>query len=166
MWSTGNYTLAVLAGWAIAVWALCSVLFSGSAKFRRLGRSKWRWFLIELTAFTPYIGFIAVLFYIFKVRVHFQPTPRPSPPLPQAPGGRTFGTAADRAANTAASTPFRPAPQWTPQKVKCSCGDGKVTCYQCSNGYLYNGNQTERHHLCGGTGKLKCQMCNGTGYRS
>ena len=46
----GNYEIAVLVGWAIATWALCSVLFSDPAKFSNLGRSKWRWFLIELTA--------------------------------------------------------------------------------------------------------------------
>src|ERR1700722_14182426 len=56
----GNYEIAVLVGWVIAVWALCSVLFSGAAKFENLGRSKRRWFLIELTAFIPYVGFIAV----------------------------------------------------------------------------------------------------------
>ena len=36
----GNYEIAVLVGWAIAVWALCSVLFSDPAKFTALGRSK------------------------------------------------------------------------------------------------------------------------------
>jgi hypothetical protein len=76
----GNYEIAVLAGWALAMWALCSVLFSASAKFSSLGKSKWRWFLIALTAFIPYVGFIAVLFYVFKVRVHF-------PSRPGNPGG-------------------------------------------------------------------------------
>jgi hypothetical protein len=159
--ATGNYTLAVLAGWIVATWALCSVLFSASAKFRALGRSKWRWFLVALLAFFPYLGFIAVLFYIFKVRVHFPPTPKPPPPMRQAPAERTFGTGP----GTPADPAWRPAPHWTPPKVKCSCGDGKVQCYQCSNGYVYNGSQIERHHYCSGTGKLKCQMCNGTGYR-
>ena len=67
----GNYTIAVLVCWAIALWALCSVLFSEPDNFTNLGTSKGRWFLIELTALIPYVGFIAVLFYIFKVRVHF-----------------------------------------------------------------------------------------------
>jgi hypothetical protein len=54
-------TIAVLVGWAIAVWALCSVLFSESENFTNLGTSKRRWFLIELTALIPNVGFIAVL---------------------------------------------------------------------------------------------------------
>ena len=45
-----------------------------------------------------------------------------------------------------------------------NCSYGTVPCTSCSNGYVY-GTRTERHSACGGTGKLKCQMCNGTGYR-
>jgi hypothetical protein len=47
----GNYTIAVLIGWAIAAWALRSELFSDSDKSSNLGRPKWRWFFVELTAF-------------------------------------------------------------------------------------------------------------------
>jgi hypothetical protein len=155
----GNYEIAVLVGWAIAIWALCSVLFSDSAKFSNLGRSKSRWFLIELTAFIPYFGFIAVLFYVFQVRVHFPPRPnQPSRPGP-APGRGT----ADRTGNRGAPPT---SPPWTPPpKQKCTtCQGGTVACTGCSGGYV-NGTQTERHYACNGTGRVKCQMCNGTGYR-
>jgi hypothetical protein len=155
----GDYTIAVLVGWAIAIWALCSVLFSDPAKFSNLGTSKWRWFLIELTAFIPYFGFIAVLFYVFKVRVHFPPRPKqPSQPRP-AP---SRGTAGSTGGTSAPSTP----PSWTPpprEKCRGNCQGGTVPCYGCSNGYV-NGTQTERHYPCNGTGRLKCQMCNGSGY--
>jgi hypothetical protein len=45
------------------------VLFTNPDRFSAIGRSKWRWFLIELTAFIPHVGFIAVLCYVFMVRV-------------------------------------------------------------------------------------------------
>ena len=93
----GNYEIAVLAGWAIDIWALCSVLFSASAKFSALGKSKWRWFLIELTAFIPYFGIIAVLLYVFRVRVHF-------PSRPRNPG-RTIPTFTETGGGNRASTP-------------------------------------------------------------
>jgi hypothetical protein len=153
----GNYEIAVLAGWAIAIWALCSVLLSDPAKFSDLGRSKGRWFLIELTAFIPYFGFIAVLFYVFKVRVHFPP--RPEQPSRSAPsGGTAYSTGSGRVPPTS--------PSWEPPpKQKCTtCKGGTTPCYGCSNGYVH-GTQTERHYPCNGTGRLKCQMCNGSGYR-
>ena len=151
-----NYTIAVLVGWVIAVWALCSVLFSAPAKFSNLGRSKGRWFLIELTALIPYVGFIAVLFYIFMVRVHFPPrpkrawTPSPAPTRPAGGGGGGGGSGS-----------WPPPTRTPPPKVKCTCQNGTVPC-GCGNGYV---GRTERHYPCGGTGRLRCQMCGGSGYR-
>jgi hypothetical protein len=155
----GDYEIAVLVGWAIAIWAICSVLFSESAKFSNLGTSKGRWFLIELLAFIPYVGIIAVLFYIFKVRVRFPPRPKqPRQPYqpPSGPAGGSTGGGWNRGAPAPAPKRWEP-----PQKQKCGCGNGTVPC-GCGNGYV---TQTERHHACGGTGRLRCQMCNGTGYR-
>jgi len=124
------YTIVVLVGWAIGVWAVFSVLFSAPTKFSNLGRSKWRWFFIELTALVPYFGFIAVLFYVFKVRVHFPPRPKqPISPRRSASGGFTDG-------------PSRPSgqpssPSWTPPpRQRCSCQGGTVACTSCSGGYV------------------------------
>jgi hypothetical protein len=156
----GNYAIAVIVGWVIAVWALCSVLFSDPVKFSNLGTSKRRWFFIELTAFIPYVGFIAALFYLFKVRAHFPPRPkRPSRPRP-APSNYTAGNAGR---NPIGSSGFsHPAPA---QKQRCGvCNGGTNPCYGCSNGYVH-GTQTERHGTCGGTGRVKCAMCGGSGYR-
>jgi hypothetical protein len=156
----GDYEIAVLVGWAIAIWAICSVLFSESAKFSNLGTSKGRWFLIGLLAFIPYFGIIAVLFYVFKVRVHFPPRPKqprqPHQP-PSGPAGGNAGGGWNRSAH--------PGPQrWEPpKKVKCTCGNGTVPC-GCGNGYQ-PGSRTERHYPCGGTGRMRCQMCGGSGYR-
>jgi hypothetical protein len=136
------------------------VLFSHSSKFSSLGRSKWRWFFIELAAFVPYFGFIAVLFYLFKVRVHF-------PPRARQPGrarpARSYGTVGSPGHSPASSSS---SPPWTPPpKQPCGvCQGGTNPCYGCSNGYV-NGTRTERHMTCGGTGRVRCAMCNGTGYR-
>jgi hypothetical protein len=60
-----------------------------------------------------------------------------------------------------ADSPFTPN-KWEPaKKVRCTFGNGTVPG-TCGNGYV---TQTERHHPCGGTGRLRCQMCNRTGYR-
>ena len=156
----GNYTIAVLVGWAIGAWALGSVLFSNPDNFSSLGKSKWRWFFIELLAFTPYIGFIAVLFYVFKVRVHFPPRPKqPGRPRP-APSGYPHGFAGPGPARQPSTPSWNP-----PAKQPCGvCQGGFNNCHGCSNGYVY-GTRTERHGTCGGTGRVKCAMCNGTGYR-
>jgi hypothetical protein len=156
----GNYQIAVLVGWAIAVWAMCSVLFSESAKFSKLGTSKGRWLLIAVLAFVPYFGIIAVLFYVFKVRVHFPPRqkqPRPPRQPYQAPSGPAGGN------RNRANSPFTPNKWEPPKKVRCTCGNGTVPC-GCGNGYQ-PGSRTERHYPCGGTGRLRCQMCGGSGYR-
>ena len=155
----GYYEIAVLVGWAIAIWAFCSVLFSDPAKFSNLGRSKGRWFLIELTAFIPYFGFIAVLFYVFKVRVHFPPRPKqPSRPRP-APGGGTAGR------NSSTRVPAKPPSYTPPQRQKCgSCGGSGYKACSCYGGWVAAGsNQT--HYACGGKGRTTCQMCSGSGLR-
>jgi hypothetical protein len=155
-----NYTIAVLAGWIIAVWALCSVLFSSPSKFSNLGRSKGRWFFIELAAFIPYFGFIAVLFYLFKVRVHFPPRVRQPARARPARSYSTVGSPGRSSASSPSSSSWTP-----PPKQRCGvCQGGTNPCYGCSNGYV-SGTQTERHMTCGGTGRVKCAMCNGTGYR-
>ena len=92
--------------------------------------------------------------------------PRGSPPRPK-PAKR----APTRSAGSSAPTGSRrPLPQSPPQhqreKQRCGggCSQGKVNCTSCSGGYVY-GSRTERHMACGGTGKITCQMCGGTGYR-
>jgi hypothetical protein len=158
-----NYAIAVLVGWVIAAWMLCSVLFSDSGKFSDLGRSKGRWSLIAVTAFVPYFGIIAVLFYLFKVRVHFPPRPKqPSRPRPASGGANTgYPGNSGRGPSSPPSSP-----SWTPpQKTRCGvCNGGFNPCNGCSNGYVY-GTRTELHAPCSGSGRVKCAMCNGSGYR-
>jgi hypothetical protein len=138
----GNFEIAVLVGWAIAIWALCSVLFSDPAKFSSLGRSKRRWFLIELAAFIPYFGFIAVLFYVFKVRVHFPPREKSSRPAPR-------------------STSDSSSPQGRMRWEPCpTCGaKGFKSCPACGGRrYTFGGHVCTR---CGGSGDIKCYACQG-----
>ena len=133
----GNFEIAVLVGWAIAIWALCSVLFSDPAKFSSLGRSKGRWFLIELAAFIPYFGFIAVLFYVFKVRVHFPPREKSRP----APKSTSDSSSSQehlrwepcRACGGTGSTPCPACGGHRPLFGPCTrCGDsGHIACYAC-----------------------------------
>ena len=172
----GNFEIAVLVGWAIAVWTLCSVLFSHPSKFSNLGRSKWRWFLVALIAFTPYAGFIAALFYIFKVRVHFPPQVRQ--PGSSAHPARSYGTS-----NWA--EPATPYTNWTrpptnnamgskpPESCGSCSGSGKQTCFACQGrGRITNpaygphaGTSDGWCAPCTGSGKRNCDSCNGSGKR-
>ena len=161
----GNYTIAVLVGWAIAVWALGSVLFADPANFTNLGTSKGRWFLIELTALIPYVGFIAALVYLFKIRVHFPPRPRqPRPPRPAS--GPYGGSAPSSPPGSPGWGQPQNSPSWQPpQKQRCGvCNGGTNPCTSCSGGYVY-GSRTQRCGVCGGSGQRKCAMCGGSGYR-
>lgn len=180
----GNYEIAVLVGWAIAVWALCSVLFSHPSKFSNLGRSKWRWFFIELTAFTPYFGFIAVLFYVVKVRVHFPPrTSQPGRARPTGSGG-TVGSPGRSPASSSS-----PRSSWSsnwaapttnntigskPVERCGSCnGSGKQTCFSCQGrgritipAYAPNAGTSDGWCApCTGSGKRNCDSCGGSGNR-
>jgi hypothetical protein len=101
-----------------------------------------------------------VLFYVFKVRVHFPSRPRnPRRTIPAFNGSGAGGS------GRASAPPASPAWGQAQQKTKCTCQGGTIPCYGCSNGYVH-GTRDERHYACNGTGRLRCQMCNGTGYRS
>lgn len=156
----GNYEVAVLVGWVIATWAFFSVVFSRPAKFSNLGRSKWRWFLIALLAFMPYFGFIAALFYVFKVRRHFPARPaRPSGPR------RAYGGSGNTRTSTAGygST----STSWSNERPPCSlCSGtgGRQPCYGCSHGWVTESNgATVTHTACGGRGEFVCNQCRGSG---
>ncbi|WP_432843473.1 hypothetical protein [Dactylosporangium sp. CA-092794] len=58
-------------------------------------------------------------------------------------------------------------PPAAPAHVPCpTCNaTGSVPC-SCGNGLVYENGQPRNHHLCGGSGKIKCMMCLGAGYRS
>jgi hypothetical protein len=168
----GNYEIAVLVGWAIAVWALCSVLFSDPAKFTALGRSKGRWFLVALAAFIPYFGFIAALFYLVKVRVRFPPRVRQPRPARPASGG---GAPAPGYGNSHRAAPMPNNPMGSPPVQTCtSCGgSGKQMCFACQGrGRITNpayaphaGTSDGWCSPCGGSGKRNCDSCGGSGKR-
>ncbi len=158
----GNYTIAVLVGWAIAAWALCSVLFTDPGRFSSIGESKRRWFFIALTAFIPYVGFIAALFYLLKVRVHFPPQPKQASRPRPAPRSYTGGAGRD---------PFNPsnASPWAPaRQAPCGrCSGGKVTCGSCAGRGWHIGNSGKYDQACvscGTSGQATCGSCRGSGW--
>jgi hypothetical protein len=164
----GNYEIVVLVGWAIAIWAICSVLSSDSTRFSALGRSKRNWFFIAVAAFIPYVGIIAALCYLFMVRVHFPPKPkRPRQPRPAGNSGNS-GNAGYGGSGYGGNRAGGGSPQQMnrqpPQRQRCTCQGGTVACTSCSGGYT-DSSRTQRHMACGGTGRLRCQMCGGSGYR-
>ncbi|WP_433088028.1 hypothetical protein ACQP1P_19070 [Dactylosporangium sp. CA-052675] len=54
-----------------------------------------------------------------------------------------------------------------PQTRHCGMcgGTGTVPC-TCGNGYEYVDGQPRNHHLCGGSGRLRCNSCGGSGTSS
>lgn len=79
--------------------------------------------------------------------------------------GRRGGTPADTGGPGAGGGAWKPSTPSAPKDVPCgSCG-GTGTTY-CCNGYEYVNGQPRNHHLCGGTGRLRCAMCGGSGRRS
>ncbi|WP_432832467.1 hypothetical protein [Dactylosporangium sp. CA-092794] len=60
---------------------------------------------------------------------------------------------------------------WTPppapERVRCpACGGSGGSSCSCSNGYEYDTGQPRVHHLCAGSGKIKCFACGGSGFRT
>ncbi len=154
-----GWQIAVLTGWAIAVWMFFSVLFSESSKFSDLGKSKLKWFLLALAAFLPYIGFVFVIAYVLQVRVHFPPKPA-APPSP-----RTYSPPAS---NSPRPVNSYQAPSWEPPKPQVcrSCGGsgGLRYCGQCTNGWITGSNgATEHCHAGCDYGKFYCNTCRGIG---
>src|SRR3954447_14106134 len=79
-----------------------------------------------------------------------------------------IAVARGRDGSSSGSTPATRPSSYTapaPARQRCSCSFGKVRC-SCPNGYVYDSsNQPSVHHLCGGTGQIRCLMCDGSGYR-
>jgi hypothetical protein len=156
--AVNGWQIFVLAGWAIAVWMFFSVLFSATVKFSNLGKSKGKWFLLSLAAFVPYIGFIFVFAYLFKVRAHFPPKPRaPTRRYPSSPAGAP------------ARSPYEPykAPEWPKGPKTCpTCNGGKLGryCGQCQNGWISSpGGGLESCHAGCQYGRFPCDNCHGRG---
>ena len=125
--------------------------------FKASGHSKALWVAIEFVGMCTCLGAITWAWYSFGVRrqvVRAGGANRPgdalkgrggggSPGAPGAPGG---------------GSPFGP-----PTRTPCgSCSGGSTVCSPCSGTGRVG---TEMHAACGGSGRYRCAMCNGTGYR-
>lgn len=77
---------------------------------------------------------------------------------------RNNGRSPSGALNAGLPPAYQGSGGYTPARTRCSCSGGYTPC-SCSNGYVYDNGQPQIHHACGGTGKLRCLMCGGSGYR-
>jgi hypothetical protein len=163
-----GWTAAVLTTWVAALWGIGSITFSEPSKFRNLGKSKGKWFLIEVLGFIPYFGLIVTLTYVVKVRIHFPPKPprpvRPSNSRSTRPSQTGSGSGSSVGSTSPRPVSYEPLPR---QRCGGGCNNGRVPCYGCQSGWVtdYSG-ATVSHPACGGRGSMTCQMCGGTGFRN
>jgi hypothetical protein len=159
--------IEICVSWLVGIFFMLSAWLRLPSDFKRVGRSKLTWMAITALGLIPFVGFIPALVYYFRVyrhllywdRVDHPPRPKPVKRAPSRSAGSSVPTGSRR--------PSQQSPSQQPrEKQRCGggCSQGKVNCTGCSGGYV-SGSRTERHIACGGTGKITCQMCGGTGYR-
>lgn len=152
----------VLAGWALALCAIASVVRHSRSEFAAAGRSRSKWFWINVLGLVPYLGLIVPVIYWLSVSTAFPERPtRTRRPANWSSNGQ--GPSRGRGSSGGPSgTPINQPPQRQP----CTCSGGKVPCYGCQAGWDHTGSGPPQPHIaCGGKGTLTCQMCLGRGYR-
>jgi hypothetical protein len=152
-----GFEIAVFVGWAGCILSLISVVRHSSSEFNSIGRSRSRWFWINILGVVPYLGVLTALSYFFSVIVNFpekpktasRPRPRSSSQHQQPPGQSTRG--------------YQAPTSW-PKPLCTGCGgSGRMTCHCGGSGKAVINNEVVPDFACGGSGKVRCGVCGGSG---
>jgi hypothetical protein len=163
-----SYEITVLASWLAAILGMISVLRHSTSDFRRIGKSKGKWFLIQFFGLFPYVGVITLVLYLVKVRVHLPERPKPLRQRGTFSGSLGSSSGSSRGSGTHSQDSFRPT-DWMNNQARpqpCTCNSGRVPCYGCYAGWVTGTNgDTIPHVACSGRGYTDCMMCGGKGTR-
>jgi hypothetical protein len=162
-----GFEIAVFVGWAGCICSLISVARHSSSEFQSIGRSRSRWFWINVLGLVPYLGIITTLSYfviaglLFPDKPRTAKQPRPgSSGQPQQPTGQNAGGYQGSSRGPSSSA------QWQMPKPNCTrCGGNRtVSCNRCGgSGKARINGEMVPDFTCSGSGKVQCSSCGGSG---
>ncbi|HET9649858.1 MAG TPA: hypothetical protein VFP34_16715 [Microlunatus sp.] len=142
----------------IAIPVALAALLHRATTYSNAGLRKKPWAIAAAVCTITFTGPFFAVFYLVKVRPKFKAL-RPRRRTTEWTRGGGGGSREPYQGNSGRFEGVK-------RQTCAGCHGAKVeNCYQCSGGLVSDGSGgMVRHNVCGGTGKLTCRTCNGSGY--